>query len=168
MHKIALLLLLLSAVGAAQAIEEPVSPKRLDEVAERGSKVMPFNLEKTLHIFNKTEKGGIQQVIAKDASDNEQITLARKHLAEIAARFAQGDFSGPRRIHGNDMPGVKELSAGAERVRFVYQDLPNGGQIEYVSDVPELIEAIHRYFDAQLSDHARHVMPGGRHHGHQP
>jgi hypothetical protein len=62
------------------------------------------------------------------------------------------------------MPGVKELSAGAKQVRFSYQDLPKGGQIDYTTDVPVLITAIHSYFDAQLSDHARHVM----HHGHKP
>ncbi len=169
MHKIVLSLLLFSAVETVCAIE-PATPARLDEVAGRGSKVMPFNLEKTLHIFDKIEKGGLQQVIAKDANDVEQIELTRKHLADIAAGFAKGDFSGPQRIHGADMPGLKELSAGAKQVRFVYQDLPNGGQIEYLTDVPELVTAIHRFFDAQLSDHARHAMPGGhgQHHGHQP
>ena len=169
MNKTSLTLLLMLSTATANAIE-PASPARLDEVAERGSKVMPFNLEKTLHTFNKTETGGVQQVIVKDAADGEQIALTRKHLTEIAAHFAQGDFSGPQHIHGSDMPGLKELSTGADRVRFIYQDLPDGGQIEYVTDKPELISAIHQFFDAQLSDHARHAMPGGhaQHHGHQP
>lgn len=143
---------------------------RLDEVAERGSHVMPFDLEKTLHIFDKTETGGLQQVIAKNESDREQIDLIRKHLADIAGRFAKGDFSGPKRIHGDDMPGVSLLSTNASKIRFEYQDLSNGGQITYRSDDPNLIDAIHRYFDAQLSDHARHAVSGGHsmHHGHQP
>lgn len=151
------------AVGSA-------STERLDEVAKRGVHVMPFDLEKTLHIFNKTDNGGIQQVVAKETVDSGQITLIRQHLADIAARFAKGDFSGPKRIHGDDMPGVKELALGAGRVHFTYQNLPNGGQIEYVTDAPDLVTAIHRYFDAQLSDHARHVMPDGhgQHHGNQP
>ncbi|MGZ8137249.1 MAG: aspartate carbamoyltransferase [Methylococcaceae bacterium] len=169
MYKIALSIVLLLTANAVAAIE-PATTERQDEVAERGSKVMPFDLQKTLHIFNKTETGGVQQVIAKDTADSEQIRLIRQHLAQIAARFAQGNFSGPQRIHGNDMPGVKELSATADRVQFNYQDLPNGGQIDYVTDAPELITAIHRYFDAQLSDHARHAMPGNheQHHDRQP
>ena len=168
MNKISLILLLMLFVATANAAQ-PADSTRLDEIVGRGSKVMPFDLDKTLHIFNKTETGGIQQVIVKNTGDKEQIALIRKHLANIAAHFAKGDFSGPQRIHGNDMPGVKELSAGAGRVQFIYRDLPDGGQIDYLTDAPELVTAIHRYFDAQLSDHARHAIGGHvQHHGHQP
>jgi len=161
-----LMFLQVSRVYSAQTADSA----RLDEVAERGSHVMPFDLEKTLHIFDKTATGGLQQVIAKDESDSKQIELIRKHLAGIAGRFAKGDFSGPKRIHGDDMPGLSLLSTNGSKIRFEYQDLPNGGQITYRSNDPQLIEAIHRYFDAQLSDHARHAISGGHntHHGHQP
>jgi hypothetical protein len=146
--------------------EQAASPARLDQVAEKGRHVMPFHLEKTQHVFNKSEFGGFQQVIVKDAKDSEQIVLIRQHLREIEGKFVQGDFSGPRRIHGEDMPGLKELSANAKRIQFAYQDLSNGGQIEYRTADPQLIAAIHRYFDAQLSDHARHAVPGGHHRHH--
>ncbi|OQK18557.1 aspartate carbamoyltransferase [Methyloprofundus sedimenti] len=169
MKKISLILLLTLSTALAHAVETP-APDRLNEVAERGSKVMPFNLDKTLHIFTKTEQGGLQQVLAKDAKDVEQIALIRKHLSEIALHFSQGDFSGPRRIHGDNMPGVKILSQNAEQIHFVYRELERGGEIEYRTKVPKLIDAIHVYFDAQLSDHARHAMPGGhaQHHSQQP
>jgi hypothetical protein len=96
--------------------------------------------------------------------------LVRSHLSQLATHFAEGDFSGPRRIHGDDMPGVKALASAAGKVRFVYRDLPNGAEIEYRTEDKPLIEAIHSYFDAQLSDHARHAVPGGHgmHHDHQP
>ncbi|MGY6277092.1 aspartate carbamoyltransferase [Methylomonas sp. MgM2] len=164
-----ILISLLLPVSLANAVE-PADPARLDEVAERGSHVMPFDLEKTLHVFDKTDAGGLQQVVAKVESDSEQIALIRKHLAEIAGRFAKGDFSGPKKIHGDNMPGVKMLSEHAAEVQFLYQDLPNGGQITYRSKDPKLIDAIHRYFDAQLSDHARHAVSGSHkmHHGQQP
>ncbi|OAI00258.1 hypothetical protein [Methylomonas methanica] len=167
MKKTLLLTALLLAVSAARAIP-PVDPARLDEVQERGSHVMPFDLEKTLHIFNKTDTGGIQQVIAKDGEDTDQIALARSHLAQLAAGFAKGDFSGPRRIHGDDMPGLKALASAAGKVSFAYRDLSNGAEIEYRSEDKQLVEAVHSYFDAQLSDHARHAVPGGQHmhHGH--
>lgn len=169
MNKTLLSTVLLLSVTTVQAIP-PVDPTRLDEVQERGSHVMPFALEKTLHVFNKTKTGGIQQVIAKDAADSEQIGLVRSHLSQLATHFAEGDFSGPRRIHGDDMPGVKALASAAGKMRFVYRDLPNGAEIEYRTEDKPLIEAIHSYFDAQLSDHARHAVPGGHdmHHGHQP
>jgi len=169
MKKLSVMTLLMLVAVTANALQ-PADPARIDEIIERGSNVMPFDLNKTLHIFNKTASGGLQQVIAKDSSDDGQIILIRKHLAGIAAQFAKGDFSGPQRIHGMDMPGVNELSAGAAQLRFSYQDLPDGGQIEYVTDEPKLIDAVHRYFDAQLSDHARHAVTGGhgRHAGHRP
>lgn len=170
MKKVSLILVYMLIPVSIVYSAQPADPARLDEVAERGSHVMPFDLEKTLHIFDKTETGGLQQVIAKDKSDSEQISLIRKHLADIAERFGKGDFSGPIRIHGDDMPGVKLLSTNASKIRFEYQELPNGAQINYQSDDPQLIDAIHQYFDAQLSDHARHAVGSGHkmHHGHQP
>lgn len=159
------LLLGLALAGAAQAAG-PASPERLEEVERRGVHVMPFDLQKTLHIFEKTPEGGVQQVIARDATDGEQIRLIRGHLSQLAARFAQGDFRGPARIHGEDMPGLRELRAGASQVRFAYSELANGAQIVYTTDSPPLQAAIHRYFDAQLSDHARHAV--GKHPDHPP
>jgi hypothetical protein len=42
----------------------------------------------------------------------------------------------------------------------VCKELPNGAEIDYSTDNAKLIEAIHKWFDAQLSDHARHAIPG--------
>jgi hypothetical protein len=52
--------------------------------------------------------------------------------------------------------------------RIEYRDLPNGAEIRYSSMVPDIAQAVHEWFDAQLSDHGRHAMPGhlhGLHHG---
>jgi hypothetical protein len=146
---------------------ETASPERLGEIVERGVQVMPFALDKTQHIFNKTENGGIQQVIAKDHADSEQIALIRKHLLNLAQHFATGDFSGPQRIHGEAMPGVKALSMGASKLHFDYSELANGAQIRFRTKEPDLIAAVHQYFDAQLSDHGHHAMSDGHmmHHG---
>jgi hypothetical protein len=144
---------------------EKASEKRLDEVVQRGSHVMPFDLEQTTHIFSKTEKGGLQQVIVKDGTNTEQIKLIREHLAKISKEFIQGDFSNPAKIHGENMPGLAELRMTKPgQVKIAYKELPNGAEINYASDDPKLIEAIHHWFDAQLSDHARHAVPGHPHH----
>jgi hypothetical protein len=152
MMAIALTMLLL--VGPAQAYEK-ASKARQEEVAKRGAQVMPFSLERTLHIFAKTKTGGVQQVIAKDPSDTGQITLIREHLSMISKQFAQGNFSAPASIHGNDMPGLADLEkARPGQLRIEYKELPDGAKIEYSSDNPRLVDAIHRWFDAQLADHA--------------
>lgn len=160
------LLVSLSIVPALVYAVPPANPGRLDEVAERGRHVMPFDLEKTLHVFNKTEHGGLQQVIVKDAGDGEQIGLIRRHLSEIAAGFRQGNFSRQRRIHGDDMPGLADMAAEYKHIGFDYRELPNGAEIEFSAEEPALVDAIHRYFNAQLSDHARHAVGGHVHQCH--
>jgi hypothetical protein len=145
--------------------EEKADEKRLDEVAERGAHVMPFDLEKTTHIFSKTDTGGIQQVIVKDKFDTEQIGLIRSHLSGITEEFKHGNFSNPEKIHGASMPGLAELkTAKAGQIKIEYKELPDGAEITYSTHIQKLKLAIHQWFDAQLSDHARHAVPGGHHH----
>jgi len=126
-------------------------------VAEVGQAVMPFDLDATTHIFEKTEQGGIQQVVADDPDDADTIAQIRTHLAEQAERFAQGDFHNPQMIHGAAMPGLHELMMGAEQIVIEYSELPNGAQILYTTDDVDLITAIHSWFDAQVADHGPHA-----------
>ena len=148
----------------AHAVEK-ASEQRLDEVVQRGSHVMPFNLEQTTHVFSKTAKGGVQQVIVKDPANVEQIKLIREHLTKISHEFQQGDFSNPAKIHGDSMPGLDELrKAKPNQIDIVYKELPNGAEIDYSTDIPIFINAIHQWFDAQLSDHARHAVSGHSNH----
>ncbi|MEI6543249.1 MAG: aspartate carbamoyltransferase [Methylococcales bacterium] len=145
---------------------EKANEQRLDEVVQRGSKVMPFNLEQTTHVFSKTTNGGVQQVLVNDPANVEQIKLIREHLTKISHEFQQGDFSNPAKIHGDTMPGLEELrKAKPNQIDIVYKELPNGAEINYSTDIPDLIKAIHQWFDAQLSDHARHAI--SEHSNHQ-
>lgn len=141
--------------------------QRQDEVAARGAEVMPFKLSETTHVFTKTPTGGLQQVIAKNPGDTEQIRLIRMHLEDIATRFHQGDYSGPAQTHGVQMPGLAQLKAAKPgEIRILYTDVTNGGQIEYFAKRLELIAAIHEWFDAQLADHGADAMAGHEHMAH--
>lgn len=132
---------------------------RQEEVAERGAEVMPFDLERTTHLFEKTVYGGLQQVLSDDG-DREQIALIQTHLQEEVLRFQQGDFEDPAQIHGDDMPGLAVLRADYRQIEVGYTPLADGAQIDYKAVTPELIAAIHAWFDAQLSDHGPHVTDG--------
>lgn len=144
---------------------ETASEARLDEVAQRGSHVMPFVLEQTTHVFSKTEKGGVQQVIVKDKANTGQIALIREHLAKISDEFRQGDFSNPAKIHGDNMPGLDELRKAKQgQIKIEYKELADGAEITYSTDYPNLINALHQWFEAQLSDHARHAISGHSNH----
>lgn len=126
---------------------------RQAQVAERGAQVMPFDLNRTTHIFEKLDDGGLQIVRADDSADAEQVQLIQAHLAEEAEKFRRGDFSDPAAIHGQAMPGLADLRAGAARIDVRYTALSDGAQIRYTTTDPVLNAGLHRWFDAQLMDH---------------
>ena len=154
---------LLVGIGVGYGISSLVRARRLAAIAARGAQVMPFNLDTTTHRFTPTAQGGIQKVTADDPGDTEDIRLIRTHLQHEANRFRSGDFSDPEAIHGPTMPGLAELRAGAARITVTYRDLPDGGEISYSSNDPGLVQAIHSWFDAQLSDHGNHAIPDPSH-----
>lgn len=131
-------------------------------MANRAAQVMPFDLARTTHTFTKTDVGGVEKVVVSDSTDTRDVALIRSHLAEEATLFRSGNYSDPAKIHGMDMPGLKELEAGAARVTVTYADLPDGAQITYSSDEPALIAALHSWFDRQVADHGMPGMGGGR------
>lgn len=139
--------------------------QRQAEVAKKGKDVMPFTLSATKHIFTKTAEGGIQRVIAKKSTDAVQVKLVRKHLKEIREQFLRGDFSGPGHIHGQDMPGLSELrDAKPGQIDINYIDVKGGAELTYKTSEATLVSALHRWFDAQLSDHGKDAMEGHAHH----
>jgi hypothetical protein len=149
----------------AMNTDEKASEARLDEVAQRGRHVMPFNLEQTTHVFTKTDNGGVQQVVVKDKANTAQIKLIREHFSKISEEFKQGDFSNPAKVHGENMPGLDGLrKARPGQLKVDYKELADGAEINYSSDDATVKKALHQWFDAQLNDHARHAVSGHQHH----
>lgn len=140
---------------------ESGKPDRQAAVAERGAKVMPFDLDRTSHVFTPAASGGVQEVVADDPADTGQIRLIREHVQEEADRFARGDFDDPSAVHGDDMPGLATLRAEYSKMTAGYTELPDGAKITYVSRDPGVIKALHDWFEAQLSDHGDHAERGG-------
>lgn len=142
---IAVLLLLPCGSAIAQTQQQ--------HVHDMSHGVMPFDVEKTTHIFKMTESGGVERVIVKDQSDADQLLLIQQHLRKEADRFRHGDYSDPATLHGASMPGLKDLQLGAKRIKVSYSDLSDGAQITFQTTDPHLLTAIHRWFGAQLSEH---------------
>lgn len=143
---VALLVLSLnSATVVAQTTQE--------RVHEMSDSVMPFDVSETVHVFEMTESGGVQRVIARDPGDSEQVMLIREHLEHEAGRFADGDYSDPGTLHGEDMPGLEELQAGAARIEVSYAEIDAGAEIAFRTSDLQLVTAVHRWFGAQLSEH---------------
>ena len=143
-----ILLSILGTIGVLFWAGWLINPQanRQDMVHDMGSNVMPFDLSQTAHIFEMTESGGIQQVIAKDPNNSTQIALIQQHIQHEITMFAAGNFSDPMSLHGSEMPGVQELSAGAAQIKFEYTALPNGAQITFTTQALPLITEIHRWF----------------------
>ena len=118
-----------------------------------GSSVMPFDLAKTTHIFRMTESGGVERVIINDATAQDQVALIQRHLRHEAEAFQRGDYSDPASLHGPNMPGLKDLQAGAAQIKVRYSALANGAEISFETTDIHLLTAIHRWFGAQLSEH---------------
>lgn len=136
------------------------NPKQVDEAHQRQQQVVPFSMDQTLQTFTKTVHGGVQHVIAKSADNSEQIKLIQAHLLKIANEFKKGDFSVTERVHGADMPGLAQLKmAETDDIKFEYQALPNGAQIHYSTEYPQYVQALHEWFDAQISEHDSDVVP---------
>lgn len=135
--------------GGAPALAQSTQ----EQVHQRAHGVMPFDMSKTVHIFRMNESGGIQRVIAKDPGALDQIALIRQHLQQEAARFQAGDYSDPAKLHGASMPGLKELQAGASRVKVSYDSIPEGAEITFETTDLAMLTALHRWFGAQLSEH---------------
>ncbi len=148
-----LALVALTAVSACSQGGSDANATRRAQVEARGATVMPFDQNKTTHVFHKTTTGGVQRVIAKNPHDARQIWLIRQHLRKEAARFSVGDFSDPMAIHGMAMPGIAELRQGASRIDVRYAAIPLGARMTYRSAEPRLVRALHNWFDAQLMDH---------------
>ena len=132
---------------------------RQHEVAVRGAEVMPFDLDRSTHVFEKSSEGGKQSIVSDD-NDQDQIVLIQEHLAEIAEAFSKGNFSGPTFIHGHEMAGLQVLADNYEQLQIAYTALPDGGAITYTTNNEVVREALHAWFDAQVTDHGEHARHG--------
>ncbi len=120
---------------------------------------MPFKLHETMHVFMKTATGGTQRVTAKNTADAVQTGLVRQHLREIQAQFSSGNFAGPAHVHGAEMPGLAALRAARPgEIRISYRDVDGGAELGYRTDSARLVESLHAWFDAQVSDHGPDAM----------
>lgn len=150
-------LLLFSTVAPAL---EKNAPKTVDDMHQRVQQVVPYTLDQVRQTFTKTVHGGVQHLVAKSADDTRQIKLIQAHLSEIANQFRKGDFSVTERMHGADMPGLARLkTAKTDDIRFEYKALDNGAQIHYSTEYPQFVQALHEWFDAQISEHGNDEIP---------
>ena len=139
---------------------EKTSPAQSEETRQRIQQAVPYALNETLQTFSKTAHGGVQHVVVKSAGNTSQIKLIQSHLLKMANDFRKGDFSATERMHGADMPGLALLKkAETDDIKYEYKALENGAQIHYSTEFPPYVQALHEWFDAQMSDHGNADIP---------
>lgn len=119
-----------------------------------GSGVMPFDVERSTHVFRRLKDGGVQLVVTDDPSDHAQVGLIRSHLRKERRRFSRGDFSDPTTIHGHRMPGLAVLKRRYRQITVEYRPRANGAALRYRMRSRRIVSALHKWFAAQVHDHA--------------
>lgn len=150
-NRLAITFVVAVAAGAVTPISAQVTPQ--EHVHQMAHDVMPFDMSKTVHVFKMTEQGGIERVTIRDPGSDKEVPLIQQHLRQEAELFQKGDYSDPAKLHGADMPGLKELHERASKIKVTYAALVNGAEITFETSDLHLLTAIHRWFGAQLSQH---------------
>ena len=115
--------------------------------------VMPFDMNKVTHYFIKNEYGGIITIKVKDEKDTAQIELIRSHLKKEQKLFSKADFRDPKTLHGEEMSGLEVLSGSEGKFDVKYNEIPKGASVTFSSKDSTVVNALHKWFDAQLKDH---------------
>jgi hypothetical protein len=137
--------------------QEPINTRQ-QIVHDMGSNVMPFSINNTVHIFEKTITGGIQTIEVKDPKNTIDLPKIRDHLQKEVANFNEGNFEDPSKVHGANMPGLDILKTNYSKLKSTYLQTPAGAKITYESSDEVTKSALYSWFDAQLSDHGDDAM----------
>lgn len=151
MRKRLLVVLLVGLASAAHGQQMDQTKPMAMQAGHLGAMTMPFDLSRSRHIFTPSADGGTQDVVSLDR-DSQQIAI-RMHLQHEAAAFAAGNYADPAAIHGDAMPGLVALRTGAARIHVTFETVEAGGRIRFTCADPDLVQALHAWFQAQVHDH---------------
>jgi hypothetical protein len=119
---------------------------------DRGKSAMGVDQYTSSHVFESLPDGG-RIALRRDVADSAGVAAIRAHMRDIAERFAAGDFAIPGFVHGKDIPGASVMAERRERIRYVADTIPHGGQVRIVTTDPASLEAIHAFLAFQRDEH---------------
>ena len=120
---------------------------------KRGAIAMGFDQDKTAHHFLTSATGGSIEVEVKDPADSASRDEVRRHLKEIAASFAKGDFAKPLQTHAEVPPGVPSMARLKTVIRYRYVETPGGGVVRISTSDPDALKAVHEFLEYQAREH---------------
>jgi hypothetical protein len=127
--------------------------KREAEMKARGAVAMGFDQDAAVHHFLLAADGGTIQVEVADPTDAATRDAIRRHLQEIAAAFAGGDFRAPVLTHAETPDGAATMQRLASSVTYTFSPTPDGGRVRITTAEPEALAAIHEFLRYQIREH---------------
>ena len=121
-------------------------------VQRRGQTVMGVDQYTSKHVFQPLPDGGRIE-LQREVDDSAGVQQIRRHLAEVAGQFTQGDFSAPFLVHDQQVPGTAVMRAKRGAIRYEVRPLPRGGEIRITSRDRAAVTAVHEFLAFQRSDH---------------
>jgi hypothetical protein len=129
------------------------SPARREAVDHRHDDATDVSHAASVHHFLLAPDGGTISLEATDEADTATRDRIRVHLRAIAAAFAAGDFSMPRRIHAEAPPGVDVMTARRDAIRYAFEPTDRGGRVAIATGDREAQGAVHAFLRFQIADH---------------
>jgi hypothetical protein len=165
MRRLAIGLLAVSAGACARSGREAATPGGQQDsafaaVQERGAEVMGVDQYTSAHVFEPLPDGG-RIVLQREVPDSVGVAAIRTHMADIALRFAAGDFTLPGVVHAQEVPGTAVMAKKKAVIRYVADTLPRGGQVRIWTTDSVALAAVHEFLAFQRMDHraAEHEHP---------
>ena len=152
--------LVLAACGPTAAPAPAPAPgdTAFAALQRRGAVAMGVDQYTSTHLFDSLPDGGRIE-LQRDAADRAGVETIRRHLRGIADAFAAGDFSTPATVHAREVPGTRVMAERRVALRYVYRDLPGGGELRITTTDPQALAAVHEFLAFQRGDH----RAGGSH-----
>jgi hypothetical protein len=149
-----LLMMLMLQMPAGMTHEEHLKQMAKEAAMnKRGAAAMGFDQDATVHHFRLAPDGGSIEVEARDAADPAILTAIRAHLKEVAAQFADGDFSKPFMTHAEHPPGSARMAELRSAIDYNYQDTARGGRVRIRSANAEAVKAVQEFLRYQIREH---------------
>jgi hypothetical protein len=121
-------------------------------VQARGGVAMGVNQYTSRHVFEPLPDGG-RIALQRDGADSEGAAQIRRHMREIAGRFAAGDFTLPGFVHARVVPGTEIMAARRAAIAYAVDTLPRGAALRIRTADSTAIRAIHEFLAFQRHDH---------------
>ena len=121
-------------------------------VQGRGAEAMGVNQYTSSHLFEPLADGGRIE-LQRNADDSAGTAQILRHMNQIAAQFAAGDFRLPGYVHAQAVPGTAVMAAKRSSISYAVESLPRGAAVRVGSDDSAAVQAIHQFLAFQRHDH---------------